>query len=1184
MTLLRELFEKDIDRNINGVVKVEQVNDEDLLFQELSEFVVTKELAKHFKTFYTNYCNSLDERTDKMGVWISGFFGSGKSHFLKMLSYLLENQTVNGKEAVAYFADKDLEDFVFADIKRASKIPTETILFNIDSKSSSNTKQKKDGIVEVFLKVFNEKLGYSSEYPRLANIERYLDKIGKYEDFKNTICSSTGLTWQEAVDGVEFYKDAFVETYQNLCECSNQQASDLFANIVESFDITPEGFAKLIKEYLDSKVTKNRIIFLVDEIGQFISDNTNLMLNLQTVVENLGSMCGGRAWVLVTSQEAIDTITKGRFKDQDFSKIQGRFDTKLSLSGANTDEVIKKRLLEKKDFAKQTLEQIFNEQEKILDNLITFSSQTSGMKIYENKDDFIDCYPFVPYQFKLLQNVFASLRNFSHAGAHLSQNERSMLNAFHTALKEYGDKELKELVPFNIFYSTIKTFIDTDIVRIIEQSQEGNNDIDDFDKEVLIVLFLIKYIKEVPCDIENLATLMISNIDESKNALKSKIESALTRLKRANLIQQNGDIYDFLTNEEQDVSRGIANTEIDSGEVLNEVYRTIYEEIISTKSVTPIKGHTYYFVRRVDDIVRGTQSEDMEVKFITSMNPDYQFDDTSLKMKFSYENQLYIKLKDNGYLKELETVLKTEKYIKQKSGVKQTEVQNRIITNKGNEVLERKKRVKTLIEQAIIESTFFSAGQILDLTTNSVTAKVEEALKIVVENTYTKLHFVKEHANNETEIYKRLNSGQEKLSDPNEQARKDVDNYLQIQNQMNMSTTMQNIVTRYTKRPYGWAELDIAGLVADLVATNKVQMFFNGAVIQPNEREAVDFLTNDKKISKVEIKVKAQIDSAIIQQIWTISRDLFEMQDLSDDGEKLANQVKDEMTKLVDGLRDLKSKYTNDEYPDKQTVEIGIETFNNLKSELDVKTFFDKLINKDENLKEWKSSYKLVKSFFGSQKPIFDEALRVASLYDRNAVYVDNAELKEISEQIKGILSNPKPYSNIKDLPALKEQFNNKYNELLNEFKSKINTEIEKLNALVNEEASKLGVDSEKYSELFRNNVLNSLGNTNEFGELKALKEKADNYCNTLLKQINDDANRKAQECVVENNYNATADDTQIQTQPVIQTKELEFVKTSELIDTGKTLETEEDVDALINKLSCELKSKIRNNKRIKLS
>ena len=147
-------------------------------------------------------------------------------------------------------------------------------------------------------------------------------------------------------------------------------------------------------------------------------------------------MCNGRAWVMVTSQEAIDTITKERFRDQDFSKIQGRFDTKLSLSGANTDEVIKRRLLAKTESAKQVLNQYYNEQEKILANLITFSSQTAGMKIYENSDDFVDCYPFIPYQFKLLQNVFASLRNFSHAGAHLSQNERSMLNAFHNALKE----------------------------------------------------------------------------------------------------------------------------------------------------------------------------------------------------------------------------------------------------------------------------------------------------------------------------------------------------------------------------------------------------------------------------------------------------------------------------------------------------------------------------------------------------------------------------------------------------------------------------------------------------------------------------------------------------------------------------------------------------------------------------
>ena len=182
---LRELFEQDIERNINGVVKVEQVNDIDILHQELSEFVVTSELKKHFKTFYMNYNNSLDVRTDKMGVWISGFFGSGKSHFLKMLSYLLENNEVQGKKAVDYFANKDLDDMTYADIKRAASVPTETILFNIDTKSAQETKLKESGIVDVFLKVFNEKLGYSSEFPNFADIERYFDSIGKYDEYKN---------------------------------------------------------------------------------------------------------------------------------------------------------------------------------------------------------------------------------------------------------------------------------------------------------------------------------------------------------------------------------------------------------------------------------------------------------------------------------------------------------------------------------------------------------------------------------------------------------------------------------------------------------------------------------------------------------------------------------------------------------------------------------------------------------------------------------------------------------------------------------------------------------------------------------------------------------------------------------------------------------------------------------------
>lgn len=93
------MFQKDINRDINGVVKVSQ-DDQKSLKQELSEYIITRELRRHFSTFFDGYEKTISQPTDKIGVWISGFFGSGKSHFLKILSYLLSNRTVDGKETI----------------------------------------------------------------------------------------------------------------------------------------------------------------------------------------------------------------------------------------------------------------------------------------------------------------------------------------------------------------------------------------------------------------------------------------------------------------------------------------------------------------------------------------------------------------------------------------------------------------------------------------------------------------------------------------------------------------------------------------------------------------------------------------------------------------------------------------------------------------------------------------------------------------------------------------------------------------------------------------------------------------------------------------------------------------------------------------------------------------------------
>ena len=343
---IKEMFVKPIDRELQGVIFAGQDANANVK-QELEEYVVTAELQKHFADFYKAYMKGIEGKTPKMGVWISGFFGSGKSHFLKILSYLLENKEVDGKRAIDYFIDdnKIKSNTVVEQMKKAAAVPSDVILFNIDAKGKANGEQKKDTIINVFLRVFNEMQGFCGSMPALADFERKLTEENKYEEFKANYKAATGEEWENARNDFDFIQDDFVDVLVGMKRFTEAAARNLCERVVSPYEISIEDFALRIKKYLVQKGTNHHIIFLVDEAGQYIGDNSQMMLNLQTVTEELGMKCEGKAWIIVTSQQDIDSVTK--VKGNDFSKIQGRFDTRLALSSANVDDIIKKRILEK---------------------------------------------------------------------------------------------------------------------------------------------------------------------------------------------------------------------------------------------------------------------------------------------------------------------------------------------------------------------------------------------------------------------------------------------------------------------------------------------------------------------------------------------------------------------------------------------------------------------------------------------------------------------------------------------------------------------------------------------------------------------------------------------------------------------------------------------------------------------
>ncbi|HHV18593.1 MAG TPA: BREX system P-loop protein BrxC, partial [Thermoanaerobacterales bacterium] len=574
---IRDMFYKDITRDIKGVIKIGQ-KDEENIYQELEEYVVTRELSKHFDDFFKNYKKSILGYTDKMGVWISGFFGSGKSHFLKILSYLLENKEVEGKKAITYFDDKIQDPMVLADMKLAGETSTDVILFNIDSKSDSDSKANKDAIVKVFMRVFNDMQGFCGSIPWVADLERQMTLDGTYDDFKAAFKEISGKEWVDTREDFYYEEDAIIEALSRATKMSEEAARNWYNKAEENYTLSVDKFAKRVREYIESKGNNHHVIFLVDEMGQYIGDDSDLMLNLQTVVEDLGTECGGKAWVIVTSQQDIDSMTnmKGT-KRNDFSKIQGRFDTRLSLSSANVDEVIKRRILRKNDVGKNTLKLLYENKSSVLKNLITFSADTPEKKIYTDAQDFTEVYPFIPYQFKLMQEVLTSVRIHGSSGKHLSEGERSMLSAFQESCIRFANEEAGALIPFSAFYDTIETFLDSGIKTVIYHAQE-NKRLKPFDVKLLKVLFMIKYVKEIPANIENLTTLMISHIDADKLELAKKIEDSLKRLIRETLVQKNGDEYIFLTHEEQDINREIKSINVEMAETIRKISEIIFED------------------------------------------------------------------------------------------------------------------------------------------------------------------------------------------------------------------------------------------------------------------------------------------------------------------------------------------------------------------------------------------------------------------------------------------------------------------------------------------------------------------------------------------------------------------------------------------------------------------------------
>ena len=1003
---IQSMFKDDINRKINGVVKVDQ-DESSVLVQELNEYVITRELKKHFITFFNNYIESFNETTADIGVWISGFFGSGKSHFLKMLSYLLENKEVQGVKTVERFRAKFADDpATFMLIDRATKGRTDTILFNIDIEGSIN--KDKTAVLRVFAKMFYNYLGFYGENLKVAKLEQFIAKKGKTEEFRRVFEEKNGASWLESRDAYAFFEDDIVATLQDVLGMSEQAASNWF-NGTETVETSIAQLVSEIKEYVDTQPRDFRLLFMIDEVGQYVGGDTDLLINLQSLVEKIGSECGGKVWVVCTGQEAIDEIIKAR--ENEFSRIQARFKTRLSLSSSSADEVIQKRILLKTDEAEHDLEQVYAANDSVLRNLFSFTDAILDIKGYTGAGEFAKNFPFVPYQFILMQKVFAEIRKHGNSGKHLSGGERSMLSGFQEAAQKIEDKDEYALAPFYLFYDTVHTFLDSSIRRVIERCERAaidGNGIEPQDVDVLKLLYLVRYVDDVKANLDNIVILMADDIRLDKITMREQVRGSLDRLMSQNYIGRSGDTYNFLTDEEQDIQREIKNTPVATADIVGRIAQMIFADIYTTKKFRYGK-YDFAFDQMVDGQAVGALTGGMMLRVLTVATDPTEKNE--LRLMVESAGRAVVVLAENPYYESLESAMKIRKYVKQRNVAQLPKSVQDIIRDQQDEAGKYELTAAENLKKAIAEAEFYVDGEHIEIKGGDAKSKIDQALEYLVAHVYSDLGLITKFAETDADIYKILHGEEICLpgTEPNRDAAAKVEKYLEIQFNQNLPTTMSDLQDRFQKKPYGWREIDIAAVVAMLIYDQKVTIKYGGATIQPSDPKLPDMLRKKSEIGKTSISKRQVVSIQKIREVRDFLRDFFDEMDVPEDEDGLIAHIVEKFNGELDHYTKLDARYDGHKYPDQGKVKQAIALVKDILSQQkDNTALIQRVIDREDTLYDMRDELQEVEEFFKTRVTLFDTAVQYEQdlSVDRDYIAKDD-EAHEALNQIRLITMMP---------------------------------------------------------------------------------------------------------------------------------------------------------------------------------
>ncbi len=766
MTKIQDLFVHPIKRDITTVIKMDDLRHKEVK-QELEEYVVTDAIEDMLVEFLERYVETRTGQTDRIGVWISGFFGSGKSHFAKILSYLLENRQIGNRSAIEWFKPRIVGTPRQQEIERllhqaTNFIDSHAVSFQIKTEEdlmanvplTQRAENVGNHISTIMYRQWLGEQGYSTTL-WVAKLERELTSLGEYDAFRKEVESLEGKPWPEVRRHDMLVRDAAVKALCNVLPgryTNETKASKAIDDIQTGLQMGPAILAKELAAWVQNQRRPGsektpHLIYIIDEMGQFIGGDNQRLLELQSIAEAFGTHGLGKLWLVVTAQEALEEVVRDAIRRQnEFDKIRDRFNLRLALTSQNIGTVLEERILKKKESKKPALRSLYHRAGGTISTVCTLQGANRPLPEPDLKQ-FVADYPLPPYQLAVLQEVFAAVRTPGGEKEKIEGTERSLIGVSQAVIKSpetgIADAPVGRLVAFDEIYDQIEAELPSIDRRTIDEVDIPPNPA--FLKRILKALYLLQKLEWLPCTAGNLARLIVRQVDDPEvpfSILKQQVAEGLETLEQGHYVVERTGQYEFLSGVKKDIEMDIAAVKVSVNDRRREIKKYL-DTVVDF-------GRLYYQrikrfdirVRGDDDVLHDSGEITLQVYTPIYVRATDLTRNEVLQRSFSDDRTLfwYPAPADDLY-RELTKLIQTEAVVNRRMARKdKSPEEENILFQKQRDVDNAKSKIQTLLRQSLLDGAVIYDGEVQELTgrTSKLNTIFSREVSKVIPHVYTR--------------------------------------------------------------------------------------------------------------------------------------------------------------------------------------------------------------------------------------------------------------------------------------------------------------------------------------------------------------------------------------------------------------------------------------------------------------